>query len=663
MENSPDPQYRDLLAKRLREAHKGRPRKALLSRERATSSYGRAFQRHAARTRTGLSYERSLLYQSLESQIGNTPLVELSEILPNSNRLFIKHEYDNPVGHSHYDRVYLSLLKEKERLGLIKPGMNLFETTSGTAGVSFAAIGRELGYKCHVAIPAGGERAREKAIEKEGAQLYLTPAEEYVNGFTEFIRIFSRAHPDYVFVNHSMGNILGKGYDVNETAIHAMHAVADEISSQLKQLGALKLDFLMSALGNGTNTLGLGKRLKIIEPEAKLCAYETVLSGVGYSIKYGASKYRRLLDIKERFSATAFVRHNMPGTSYPGIDFPAARKALSFVDRVVLIADTFAEREYVKVTGNELPEEVVKTEFGKSQKYGRSTEAGIAVAQSVAARERDKNFVVIGYDTADRYDHPMVANVTGPKIAVFGGQGKFGTALQRRLELTNVAAQITATVDKRHNSEIAFNSDLIVLAVQPGNVASLLREISPALKSDAKIVSFVARYPLQLVRESAERPVARAMADPWWNVSALMPGAGCYDDDFHGLFEGLTKTKTIVLKTDREMDEFTVAISHTFVALLGQRLGVIKDADEHLQYIAPRIGLPRIEIEKFLPEDEPTELMSLAVTKGGISQAMMIALEKEPSMKPCDLFSRGLADDLRPAVAVQSHRPLRAAQG
>jgi len=52
--------------------------------------------------------------------------------------------------------VYLALYRHYETSGDIFPGQNVFESTSGSAGISFAAIGRKLGYSCHVVIPAGG---------------------------------------------------------------------------------------------------------------------------------------------------------------------------------------------------------------------------------------------------------------------------------------------------------------------------------------------------------------------------------------------------------------------------------------------------------------------------------------------------------------------------
>ena len=57
----------------------------------------------------------------------------------------MKRECDNPFG-SHYDMVYLALYRHYEESGKIRPGDKVLETTSGAAGVSFAGIGKELGF-------------------------------------------------------------------------------------------------------------------------------------------------------------------------------------------------------------------------------------------------------------------------------------------------------------------------------------------------------------------------------------------------------------------------------------------------------------------------------------------------------------------------------------
>ena len=122
------------------------------------------------------------LYGELEKRIGRTPLVKFLGEVPNENAIYIKRECDNPFG-SHYDRVYLELFRHHEDSGNIQPGNKVLETTTGAAGVSFAGIGKKLGYDCYVALPAGGEKAREDAI---------------LAGATNVIQMIKREKGDYI---------------------------------------------------------------------------------------------------------------------------------------------------------------------------------------------------------------------------------------------------------------------------------------------------------------------------------------------------------------------------------------------------------------------------------------------------------------------------------
>ena len=136
--------YRDSVAAVLRQEKDHKTRKKLLKLAQSTNEYGAAKQLHAEEIGKDLPEERQEIYETLAEKIGDTPLVKYEGEVPNGNEIFLKLECDNQLGHSHYDRVYLKLFYEKEKLGLIHPGDNVFETSSGSAGISFAAIGRDL---------------------------------------------------------------------------------------------------------------------------------------------------------------------------------------------------------------------------------------------------------------------------------------------------------------------------------------------------------------------------------------------------------------------------------------------------------------------------------------------------------------------------------------
>lgn len=329
--------------------------------------------------------QRQGIYQELHEIIGKTSLVEYTGEVPNRNKIWIKRECDNPFG-SHYDRIYLALFRHYEEGGRIKQGDKVLETTSGSAGVSFAGIGKFLGYDCTVAIPAGGEKARVRAIEEQGAEIIFTDEKRYIAGFPEFIKSFLPEYPEYFFLNHS----IGKNGTNNEVTLGALEKIAKEITHQ-------EIDYFIPAVGNGSNVLGIGRAFP---RTTKVIAFETVQSAVLYDLKF-PGKYEKEFGIMPG----TLPRHNLPGTSYQGIDFPHIRNAILIVDDVILVSDASLDEAYFSLTGNHETEQLPHWDsIQQFSDVGRTTHAALAVALSVAEKGVGKNMLVIAYDKAERYD-------------------------------------------------------------------------------------------------------------------------------------------------------------------------------------------------------------------------------------------------------------------
>ena len=332
-----------------------------------------------------MNQDRIKLYDSLDARIGNTPLVKYLDEVPLGTRIYLKLECDNPFG-SHYDRVYAALFRHHEERGDIQPGDKVLETTSGSAGVSFAAIGRELGYDCHVAIPEGGEKAREDAILNylsSRDRLILTSADKYISGFPSFLRRFLRENKDFYFLNHSMT----KNGKCNEVSLGAMKRIAHEICKDLR-----KSNFLfVPAIGNGTSALGVGEKLK--SQGVPVVGFESFQSAVAFDMMF-PGEYEWQFGI----NPGTLSRHNLPGTSFQGIDFPHIRGAVEAVLEDVLVSDAKTDAEY----GHRL--DLPHWDEEELERFGRTTKAGVAVAKHLAKRFDQTNFVVIAYDKADRYD-------------------------------------------------------------------------------------------------------------------------------------------------------------------------------------------------------------------------------------------------------------------
>lgn len=121
-------------------------------------------------------------YPTIETTIGNTPLVQLTHIpgaaiAARGNVLLAKLEGNNPGG-SVKDRPALSMISHAEARGEIKPGDTLIEATSGNTGIGLALVAAMRGYRMVLIMPDNLSLERRAAMSAYGAELILTPANQ-----------------------------------------------------------------------------------------------------------------------------------------------------------------------------------------------------------------------------------------------------------------------------------------------------------------------------------------------------------------------------------------------------------------------------------------------------------------------------------------------------
>jgi len=115
-------------------------------------------------------------FSTIESQVGNTPLVRLQRLVSNSNNcVLVKLEGNNPAG-SVKDRPALSMIKHAELRGEISPGDRLIEATSGNTGIALAMAAAIKGYKMTLIMPDNMSAERIASMKAYGAEIILTPA-------------------------------------------------------------------------------------------------------------------------------------------------------------------------------------------------------------------------------------------------------------------------------------------------------------------------------------------------------------------------------------------------------------------------------------------------------------------------------------------------------
>lgn len=120
--------------------------------------------------------------QSITNLIGNTPLIEVQNILKKDGvRLFLKLEGKNPGG-SVKDRAAFNMINEALKRGDIKPGDTLVEATSGNTGIALAFIAKLLGVNMILVMPENSTEERIKTMRAYGAELILTSSEVGIEG-------------------------------------------------------------------------------------------------------------------------------------------------------------------------------------------------------------------------------------------------------------------------------------------------------------------------------------------------------------------------------------------------------------------------------------------------------------------------------------------------
>ena len=115
-----------------------------------------------------------MVYQDSSFSIGRTPLVKLNRIVDGAKAIVLaKIEGRNPA-FSVKDRIGASMVWDAEERGLLKPGMEIIEATSGNTGIALAFVAAARGYPVTLMMPDTMSIERRKVLKAFGAHLVLT---------------------------------------------------------------------------------------------------------------------------------------------------------------------------------------------------------------------------------------------------------------------------------------------------------------------------------------------------------------------------------------------------------------------------------------------------------------------------------------------------------
>lgn len=197
------------------------------------------------------------IHHDLTSVIGQTPLVAINRLNNdhNNNIILAKLEGQNPAG-SVKDRPALSMISYAENNGLITPGDQLVEATSGNTGIALAMIAAMKGYRMTLIMPIGSSVERQKAMRAYGAKLILVSDEKGMEGAR-----------DLAIEMHQSGQAkLLNQFANDDNPLAHFESTAREIWQDTEG----KVTHFVSAMGTTGTIMGTSRYLKNKNPAIKI---------------------------------------------------------------------------------------------------------------------------------------------------------------------------------------------------------------------------------------------------------------------------------------------------------------------------------------------------------------------------------------------------------
>jgi len=195
-------------------------------------------------------------FPTIESFVGNTPLVRLQR-LPGktSNTILVKLEGNNPAG-SVKDRPALSMIQHAEARGEITPGDTLIEATSGNTGIALAMVAAIKGYRMILVMPDNMSIERRASMRSYGAELVLVTQEQSMEGARDLALQMQE---------EGKGKVLDQFSNPDNPCAH-YDTTGPEIWRDTKG----KITHFVSAMGTTGTIMGTSRYLKEQNPEIQI---------------------------------------------------------------------------------------------------------------------------------------------------------------------------------------------------------------------------------------------------------------------------------------------------------------------------------------------------------------------------------------------------------
>lgn len=297
--------------------------------------------------------------KNINELIGNTPLVQLSNYATNKGvvaNLIVKLELFNPAG-CVKERIALAMIEDAEKAGILKPGIEIIEPTSGNTGIGLAMVSAVKGYKLTLTMPETMSVERRNLLKAFGANLVLTPGANGMKGAIAKAQELHDENPNSFFPQQFE--------NASNPAVH-QRTTGEEIWNDTDG----KVDIFVAGVGTGGTISGVGAALKAHNPAIKIIAVEPADSPVISGGNPGPHKIQGI-----------------------GAGFIPKNYNASVVDEVLQVTN-----DQAILTARQLAQQ-------EGMLVGISCGAAAYAATQVALRpeNKGKNIVVLLPDTGERY--------------------------------------------------------------------------------------------------------------------------------------------------------------------------------------------------------------------------------------------------------------------
>jgi cystathionine beta-synthase len=252
------------------------------------------------------------LANNILETIGNTPIVEVTKIDTGKCRLFLKLENQNPGG-SIKDRIGLSMIRDAEQNGLLKPGGTIIEATAGNTGIGLTLVGRLKGYNVILVIPDKMSQEKINHLRALGAEILLTRSD------------VGKGHPEYyqdyaLRVAKERGAFYTNQFENPANPLAHETTTGPEIWEQLDH----QVDTIVAGVGSSGTITGLTHFFQKVSPKTEFALADPKGSILADYINEGVL----------RIDAGSWLVEGIGEDFIPPIaDFSQTKKAYSVTDK------------------------------------------------------------------------------------------------------------------------------------------------------------------------------------------------------------------------------------------------------------------------------------------------------------------------------------------